>query len=62
MHVMTPKELEESCKIPVLLGTLIGQLVFVPVNILALFTLFLRIDRLFNPSRVLFQQRATKRR
>lgn len=62
MHVITPKELEERCQIPVLLGTLIGHLVFAPVKILALFSLFLRIDRLFNPNRVLFHQRVTKRK
>ena len=62
MDVMTPKELEESCQTPVLIGTLIGHLVFVPVNILCLFTIFLRIDKQFNPNRLLFHQRVTAKK
>jgi hypothetical protein len=58
MDVLTAKELEESCKIPVLVGTLLCHVVFIPVKMIGMFSIFVRIEKRFNPHRIAANQRS----
>ena len=57
VSVMTPKELEDACKESVAMGTMISMLAMLPVNVLGMYTLFTKIDQMFNPHRVMADQR-----
>jgi len=57
MDVMTAKDFEEACKQPVAMGTLISMLAMVPIHIIGMHVLFVKIDQMFNPHRLLADQR-----
>jgi len=57
IDVMTPKDLEEACKQSVAMGTLISMLTMVPLHIIGMYVLFLKTDQMFNPHRILADQR-----
>jgi hypothetical protein len=57
MTVITPKDFEEACKQPVVIGTVITMLAMLPVNIIGMYALFIKIDQMFNPHRLAADQR-----
>ena len=54
---MTPKEFEEACKQPVIASTILSMMTMVPVKCLAMFTLFTKIEKMFNPKHLQAAQR-----
>ena len=57
MNVITPTVFEEACKQPVAIGTLMSMLAMVPIHITGMYTLFIKMDKMFNPHRILANQR-----
>jgi hypothetical protein len=57
VDVMTPKDFQDACMEAVAMGTLISTLVMLPVNVLGMYTLFIKIDKMFNPHRIAADQR-----
>ncbi len=46
---MTAKDFEDACQQPVLIGTVVSMLAMLPINMLAMYAWFLKMDRIFNP-------------
>jgi hypothetical protein len=57
MTVMTPKDFEEACTQTLTIGTAITMLAMIPVNIIGMYTLFIKLDKMFNPHRLAANQR-----
>jgi hypothetical protein len=57
VSIMTPKDFEAACKQPVIVGTLISTLALLPLNMLAMYALFTKLDKMFNPHRLLADYR-----
>jgi hypothetical protein len=55
--VMTPKQFEEACIQPVIIGTVVSMLAMVPVNFLAMFALFIQLNNTFNPHQLMLKHR-----
>jgi uncharacterized membrane protein YjgN (DUF898 family) len=55
--IMTPKDFEEACKVPVAIGTVVSMLALLPVNMIAMYVVFIKADKMFNPDRLLADQR-----
>lgn len=61
VSIMTPQEFVKTCEQPVAIGTAVTMMVMLPVNVIGMFTMFTKIDKMFNPSHVLAKQRATRK-
>ena len=59
--VMTPEGFMKTCQQPVVIGTAVTMLVMLPVNIISMFTMFTKVNKMFNPSHQMANQRATRR-
>ncbi len=57
MNIITADDFVEACKQPVAIGTLISMLAMVPFHIIGMYALFIKIDKMFNPHRLLADQR-----
>ncbi|CAF4426648.1 unnamed protein product [Rotaria sp. Silwood2] len=57
MNILSAKEFEEYCKQPVAIGTAVSMIVMVPVNIIGMFTVFTKLDKMFNPNRLAVKAR-----
>jgi hypothetical protein len=55
--VMSSKDFEEACKQPVIIGTVISLAAMLPVNFIAMYALFTKLEKTFNPHRILAKQR-----
>ncbi len=55
--VMSQKDFEEACKQPLIIGTLVSFAVLLPVNFIAMYALFTKLDNMHNPHRLLAKQR-----
>jgi hypothetical protein len=60
MHVITPKEFEQTCLQTVAIGTVISLMAIVPVHMIGMYTTFTKLDKMFNPHRLLANQRRRK--
>lgn len=60
MDVLTPKELEEQCKQPLVIGTVTSMLVMAMVNLVGIFAFFTKLEKLFNPTRIAAKLRQQK--
>ena len=49
---MTPKDLEEACKQPLVIATVVSMMTMVPIHFIGMFTIFIKINQQFNPSRI----------
>jgi hypothetical protein len=57
VDVMTPKDFQDACMEAVAMGTLISMLAMLPANVLGMYALFIKIDKMFNPHRIAAKQR-----
>lgn len=57
MSVMTPKDFEDFCKEPVLIGTVVCMFVMLLVHMLGLYAWFIKMHKTFNPDRLLAKKR-----
>lgn len=60
MHVLTREELVEACQQPVAVGTAVTAIGMIPINIVAMFTLFTKTDQLFKPAHLMANQHLRK--
>jgi len=54
---MSAEDFVEDCKQSVALGTLISMLAMIPIHVIGMFAFFLKLDKIFNPHRILADQR-----
>ena len=52
MTVISPKDYEEQCKQPVAIATAATMAVTVILRMVAMFSLFTKLDKMFNPNRL----------
>lgn len=57
MNVMSMKDFEQNCKVSVAIGTTINMLVMIIIHIGGMYSLFIKIDKIFNPRRIMARQR-----
>ena len=57
MNVMSVKDFEQNCKDSVAIGTMLNMLVMIPIHIVGMYSLFIKIDKIFNPHRLMAEQR-----
>jgi hypothetical protein len=57
MAIMTPLDFQKYCPQSLAMATLMLMLVMAPVHFIGMFTLFLKLDNMFNPNRLLADQR-----
>jgi hypothetical protein len=57
MSVMTAQDYENACKETVVVGTVISMVAMLPINMLAMYALFTKMDQMFNPQRLLAEHR-----
>jgi hypothetical protein len=58
--VMSPKDFEDACKQPVIIGTVVSLMAMVPVNFIGMFAMFSKLEKMFNPHRLMAIQRQKK--
>jgi hypothetical protein len=58
--VMSPKDFEDACKQPVIIGTVVSMAAMVPVNFIGMFAMFSKLEKMFNPHRLMAIQRQKK--
>ncbi len=58
--VMTPQDFENAYRQPVAIFTIASMIFMVPVNMIAMYALFIKLDMLFNPHRILANQRTQR--
>lgn len=54
---MTPKDFEDACKQPVTISTAIVIFIMLIVHMLGMYAWILKMDKIFNPDRVLAKER-----
>lgn len=54
---MSPAHFIKACEQPVAIGTTLSMAVMLPVNVIAMFTLFTKVEKMFNPDQLLAKQR-----
>ena len=47
--VMTAKDFETQCQQPVAIMTAVGTVAMLPINVISMFTLFTKVNKMFNP-------------
>jgi hypothetical protein len=57
VSVISPKDFEEACKQPVIIGTVVSLAAMLPVNFIAMYAFFTKLEKRFNPHRILAKQR-----
>jgi len=58
---MTPKDLEEACKQPLAIATVLSMMTIVPIHFIGMFTIFLKLNQQFNPNRIAAEIRQNNR-
>jgi len=58
--VMSAKDFEDACKQPVIVGTVVSLAAMLPVNFIGMYVLFTKLEKTFNPHRILAKQRFQK--
>jgi hypothetical protein len=57
---MLAKDFEDACRQPVIIGTVVSTMAMVPVNLIAMFAMFSKLEKMFNPDRLMAIQRQKK--
>jgi hypothetical protein len=57
MNMMSPEDFVEDCKQSVAMGTLVSMLAMLPIHVTGMYVFFLKLDKMFNPHRILADQR-----
>jgi len=57
MNVLSAEDFVEDCKEPVAIGTLVSMLAMLPIHIIGMYAFFLKLDKMFNPHRILADHR-----
>jgi hypothetical protein len=57
VSVVSPKDFEEACKEAVIIGTVVSLAAMLPVNFIAMYALFTKLEKTFNPHRMSAKQR-----
>jgi len=57
MNVISPEDFVDDCKQSVAIGTLISMLALLPIHLIGMYAFFLKMDKMFNPHRILADQR-----
>lgn len=60
MNVITPKKMEEECRQTIAITNALSMLVMIAINIMGMFTIFTKIEKMFNPARVTATIRAKR--
>ncbi len=60
MNVISSKDFETLCKQPILIGTVMSMMVFVPLHMISLFAVFTKLDKLYNPNHIMANLRRNK--
>jgi hypothetical protein len=55
--VMSSKDFEEACKQPVIIASVVSMAAMLPLNFLGMFALFTKLEKIFNPHRIMANQR-----
>jgi hypothetical protein len=54
---MTPKDFEEACQQPLIITCVVSMVAMLPLNLIGMYTLFTKMDKIFNPHRLMAKQR-----
>ncbi len=57
---MSAKDFEDACRQAVIIGTVVSMVAMVPVNLIAMFAMFSKLEKMFNPDRLMAIQRQKK--
>ena len=57
---MTPEDFVKACQQPVAIGTALSLIATIPIHLIGLFSLFIKLNKLFNQSYVQARQRAQR--
>lgn len=57
LEVISPQGYEAACKLPIAISTAVLMIVMLPINVIGMFTLFTKIEKMFNPNRIQASQR-----
>ncbi len=57
MSVLSPEDFVKDCQESVAMGTLISMLVILPIHVIGMYAFFLKMEKIFNPHRILANQR-----
>jgi hypothetical protein len=57
MNVLSAEDFVEDCKESVAMGTLVSMLAMLPIHIIGMYAFFLKLDKMFNPHRILADHR-----
>lgn len=60
VEVISPMEFEEQCKQPVAITTAVTMGVMAVVNFIGMFTMFTKLEKMFNPARIAAKVRQQK--
>lgn len=60
MDVLTAAEIVEQCKLPVAVANAVTMTIMLPVNIIGMFALFTKAEKMFNPTRIATKMRQKK--
>jgi hypothetical protein len=60
MSVMSAKDFENACKQPVIIGTVVSMAAMLPLNFIGMYVLFIKMEKMFNPHRLMAKQRQKK--
>lgn len=52
MEILNAQKLEELCKVPVAIGTVLSLIGTLPVHIIGMFVVLTKLENVFNPSRI----------
>lgn len=58
--VMSAKDFEEACQQPVIIMTAATMAAMFPINAVAMFALFTKMNKIFNPNQISAQYRAQR--
>ena len=56
-EILMSKAFIDTCRQPVAIATAVSMLAMFPVNAIGMFTLFTKMEEMFNPKRIMAEQR-----
>jgi hypothetical protein len=60
VNVLTPQEYEQQCKQPIAIASALLMLVMASINMVSMFAMFTKLEKLFNPHRLATKVRQHK--
>ena len=52
MSLLSDKDLEEQCRQPVAIANAVLMIALLPVHVLGMFAVFTKLEKMFNPTRI----------